>query len=246
MKCWICEDREADSAEYNKKRSDIVREYGRGPYKGEQAPILWRDGKFVLLQGPNSDSLKFKKTICAQCNNSESQPFDLAYDEFVDWLVNNEAAVIRRRFIDFADVYGEDFALPQLHLFKYFVKVFGCALRDQNHIVPADLVSLLREQHFMTALSISMSVNEVVVLQPPDVQSGFFGDSKVGIDDDVNFRKFYWKRHFRWLTVFISYGDPHGDQSSGRLGSIWIANKRVIYLGSDEISPFSFLAESAQ
>ena len=238
----MCEDREADSAEHSKKRSDIVREYGRGPYKGDLAPILYRDGKFTDIQGPNSNLLKFGKSICMQCNNSNSntQPFDLAYDQFVDWIVKNEVVVMRRRFIDFADVYGQDFELHQRNLFKYFVKVFGCALCDDGHVVPADVVGLLREQHFETALSISMSVNEFVALQPPDVQSGFFGDTKIGADDDdPNFRKFHWKRYLRWLTVLVKYGDPYGYQSSGRLGSIWIANKRVIYLGSDERSLFS-------
>jgi hypothetical protein len=244
-KCWICETRGADSAEHNKKHSDIIREYGRGPYKGEQAPVLYRDRKFTDIQGPKSGLLRFGKSICEQCNNTGTQPFDLAYEKFADWVVENEAVTIRRRFIDFVDVYGEDFPVGQLNLFKYFAKVFGCALCDEGHLVPADVVDLLRTEHFTTALSISMSVNEAVFSWPKDVQAGFLGDGNVGIDDsDPNFRLFYWKRHLRWLTVFISYGDANGEQSSGRLGSIWIANKRVVYLGSDESPPFTFPDES--
>ena len=234
MKCWICEVREADSAEHSKKRSDIVREYGRGPYKGDRAPIFYRKGKFTDIQGPNSGLLKFGKSLCEQCNNANTQPFDLAYDHFVDWIVKNEATVMRRRFIDFADVYGENFESFQRNLFKYFVKVFGCALCEHGHVVPTDVVNLLREQYFTTALKISMAVNEVVASHPPDEQSGFFGESQIGInDDDPSFREFYWKRYFRWLTVFISYGA----QTSGRLGSTWIANAQVVHLGSDETSP---------
>ena len=82
MKCWMCDDREADSAEHDKKRSDMIRGYGRGPYKGERAPVLYRDGKFADIQGPNSDLLKFGKSICQPCNNTHTQPFDLAYDRF--------------------------------------------------------------------------------------------------------------------------------------------------------------------
>jgi hypothetical protein len=235
MKCWICEIRGADSAEHDRKHSDIVREYGRGGYRGDVAPVLYRNGKFTDIQGPKSALLKFGKSICRPCNDAHTQPFDFAYDRFIDWVVKNEATVMRQRFIDFVDIYGEDFEPQQRNLFRYFAKVFGCALRDQNHVVPDDIVNLLREQHFFTALSISMSVDELVAAWPSDLQYGFSGSSKIGVEGDGSSAlKFYYRRHFRWLTVFMSYGVT----TSGRLGSIWVADKRVVHLGTDEQSPF--------
>jgi hypothetical protein len=84
--CWIC-NKIADSAEHRIKKSDLVSLHGSGSYKGENALFLVREGKQTPIQGPNSKVVKYRKNLCSTCNNSYTQPFDKAYECFVDYLL---------------------------------------------------------------------------------------------------------------------------------------------------------------
>lgn len=118
--CWICQTNIADTAEHALKKSDIVRKYGKGSYQnlGEKQPIHFKDGKITKLQGANSDAIKNQKDLCKQCNNSLTQPFDRTYDKFIEYVIDNYELILERRFIDFEEIYGEDFPDQQTNLFK--------------------------------------------------------------------------------------------------------------------------------
>jgi hypothetical protein len=66
-----------------------------------------KNGKFSKIQGPNSKKIKYEHSICTDCNNTLSQPFDRSYDQFFDYIQNNPSSVFKNRFIDFYEVYGE-------------------------------------------------------------------------------------------------------------------------------------------
>jgi len=89
--CWWCEGAPADSREHKLKRTDLVRQFGPGPYN---ELISARDGRSRNIQGPNSVLAKFKATMCAKCNNQRSQPLDLAYDQFTGYIHENEKHVL--------------------------------------------------------------------------------------------------------------------------------------------------------
>lgn len=150
---------DANSSEHRLKKSDIVRFYGRGPYKGDRAPIHFRGDQRTKIQGTDSRTIKYKKIICQTCNTTTSQPFDLAYEHLISWLCKNETRVLHRRFINFADVFSADFEAEQRNLYKYFAKSFGCRLAEAGQAVPADIVELLNKDQFQTALRITFSVN---------------------------------------------------------------------------------------
>src|SRR4051794_9915286 len=95
--CWWCETRAADSREHKLKRSDLVRQFGSGPYP---ELVSQREGKLRNVQGPNSALAKFRQTMCAKCNNERSQPFDLAYDKFTAYLHERERHVLASRSVD--------------------------------------------------------------------------------------------------------------------------------------------------
>lgn len=44
--------------------------------------------------------------LCAWCNDIKSQPFDMAYDQFVAFLLADEDHLWRRDNLDWAAVYG--------------------------------------------------------------------------------------------------------------------------------------------
>lgn len=157
--CWICK-KTADSAEHRIKKSDLVTLHGSGPYKGENTLLMLRGDQKIPIQGPNSKVVKYKKILCANCNNNFSQPFDKAYELFVEYILNNENLIVKRRFVDFRDVYGDEFEVGQCNLYKYFVKSFGCRLANDDHPVPEDLPVLLSKRRFRTRLRITFSVDE--------------------------------------------------------------------------------------
>jgi 5-methylcytosine-specific restriction endonuclease McrA len=140
--CWIC-GAPADSAEHRIKKAELVRVYGRGPYRGDAAPIHVRGNVETPIQGPGSSAVKYAPSLCQHCNTTRTQPYDRAYDHFISWVVANESAVLHKRMIDFAEVYGASFEEAQRNLFKYFVKNLGCRLVDTGELVPPDLVELL-------------------------------------------------------------------------------------------------------
>lgn len=236
----------ADSSEHKLKKSDIVRAYGRGPYSGETAPVHFRGDKSTKIQGPNSRTLKYPKILCAACNTTRSQPYDTAHQIFLDWLFHNEATVLHRRFINFQEVFGEDWQAKQLHLYKYFAKSFGCRVAEASHTVPGDIVSLFPKKTFQTGLRLSFSVNEDIVLMPPHDRDGFIGKGDlVGMVSRTKPNQvtgYTWDEHVSWFTTVYWYNEwPHGD-----FGSTWVANSQHIYLGSHSPLPPEMRAEFMQ
>ena len=168
--CWICKT-VADSAEHRIKKSDLVTLYGSGSYKGESAVVLIREGQEIPIQGPNSKFVKYQKNLCSKCNNEFTQPFDKAYECFITYIRQNKDLIIKRRLIDFQDVYGEEFEVGQCNLYKYFVKSLGCRLSNANYPIPEDLPALLPTRPFKTRLRITFSVSEDFLLLPETVKT---------------------------------------------------------------------------
>jgi len=245
--CWICK-RIADSAEHRIKRSDLVNLHGSGPYKGENALVLIREGKQIPIQGPNSKMVKYKKNLCAKCNNDFSQPFDKAYESFIAYFIQYESILLKRRFIDFTDVYGDEFQVGQRNLYKYFVKSFGCRLANDGYPIPEDLPALLPKNRFRTRLRITFSVHENLLLPPEGIK--ILGNGPLitflplqetyptwidkwrathyGRTGPLQYR---CSENFKWLYVWYWYNIP----PDGRLGSTWVGDSKYIYLGSHEL-----------
>ena len=234
MLCWMCGS-PADSGEHRLKKADLVRAYGKGPYSGPSAPLHFRDGKSTPLQGPNSRVVKYSHSICQACNNAATQPYDRAYDVLLGWLRSNECDVLRKRLINFEEVYGSDFQSGQLDLFKYFVKSFGCRLVDAEQGVPQDLIDLLPLRNFRTALQITFCVNEDVLLLSEPTRWRFIGNGTLTAymskSEPGRITGYSCDEFASWFTVCCWYA--YAPESG--LGSPWIANTQHVYLGS--VSP---------
>lgn len=232
-RCWIC-GAPAKSAEHRLKKSDLVRLYGRGPYIGDDELLHFPEGRTepIVVKGPNACSLKYTPSLCHNCNTNFTQPFDRAYDFFIEWVISHHDQVLRKRFINFAEVYGDKFEELQRNLFKYFTKSFGCRLVETGYAVPNDVIELLGLNYFQTGLCLTFAINEDTLLITPNIQDGFIGKGDLTIIlnryDDTDIRGYLWSEHYSWFTVFYWYKRlPDGD-----LGSTWIANSQHIYLGS--------------
>lgn len=166
--CWWC-GAPADSREHKFKRTDIDRAFGGGPY---------RDGRTLVAQaydqrpsdatGSKSKVFKFKPMICKRCNGNRSQSFDLAYDQFMDYLFGNEPLVHSTGDVDLRHIYGQEWELKRLDLARYFVKHICCRLANvaDQRVVRLDrrLIDFLNGGPYPTCLGlaplIDMSVAE--------------------------------------------------------------------------------------
>ncbi|OUY06988.1 hypothetical protein [Acinetobacter populi] len=233
--CWICEENIADTSEHALKKTDIVRAYGKGSYRNlnEKQPIHFKNGKETKLQGANSDIIKNLKDLCKQCNNTLSQPYDRAYDKFIEYVLNNSELILERRFIDFEEIYGEDFAIQQTNLFKYFIKSFGCRVyANPDFVVPRDLVNILKEDldHFQTRLKITMSISTACIKLLGEQCFDFIGKTDMNyynMSDYPSQYGFSFKEHVGWL--FINY--YYLIDIEPRSGVEWVADRKVIFLG---------------
>jgi hypothetical protein len=191
-----------------------------------------RDGKVTPVQGPGSTRLKYEQSLCHSCNTARTQVYDQAYDSLISWREENESVVLKKRLIDFEEIYGRDFEEGQRNLFKYFVKSLGCQLVDSQQTVPSDLVDLLPKSAFRTALKITFAVNEDILLLPKADRDGFIGHSGLvallSKSDPTKINGYLWNQHISWFTVLYWYSAV---PESG-LGSIWTANAKHVYLGS--------------
>jgi hypothetical protein len=228
--CWIC-GAKTDSREHRLKKADLIRANGPGPCRGDSALIHYRDGKETIIQGPDSKHLKYASSLCQDCNNDKTQPFDRAYDTFINWIMLNEAVVLRRRLIDFVDVFGNEYEPAQRNLYKYFAKSFGCRIVERGAFVPSDVVRLLQKSTFLTKLRLTLAVNEAVLSLPAEDRK-FIGNGDMearSLRGNPSLSQFYRGSEFvSWLNVFYWY-DWEPD---GTIGSTWVADKRFIYLGS--------------
>jgi hypothetical protein len=118
------------------KASDLRREFSAEEYQAGDI-ILSRSGEPVDLRGPNAQVAKFGNNLCARCNNERSQPFDRAYDRFIEWFLANEVAVEDSGLIPLNDVF-EDWEEGSTLVISYYAKSRGTVgvrfqLRDQRH-----------------------------------------------------------------------------------------------------------------
>ena len=157
MNCWICGEL-ANTGEHKIKKSllnDIFKK--NFDIKSLQH---FKNGKFTTLQGANSKKIQYLNSLCTICNNHKTQVFDFAFDKFFKYIKNNHKTIFKTKMIDFSVIYGNNYNLESINLFKYFVKIFGCDLRDNNLKVPIDSVDFLNNKSSRVNLTIGFSIKD--------------------------------------------------------------------------------------
>ncbi|HET9137704.1 MAG TPA: hypothetical protein VFO76_13815 [Candidatus Kapabacteria bacterium] len=225
-RCWIC-GKQADSSEHTIKKSDLVLIHGKGPY----TDLIHQTGdKLSKLQGPNSDKVKYDKNLCYHCNTTFTKPFDVAYEMFTKWVKENEAKIVADKFIDFEEIYSEQWELQQRNLFKFFTKSIGCRINNIPRPVPRDLKRLLYKDHFLTRLKISFSINEYIV----ENRIPLLGkDDMVGNLNNPSFFNIFYELTERFLWLEINYW--YNRKPIRNVGAPWVADSKFIYLGTNRL-----------
>jgi hypothetical protein len=204
MTCWICNS-PADTREHVIKQSDIKRLFGCGPYpKGNRLKRIDQNGTKKLIQSKDSIHIKYQKSLCKDCNSSRSQPWDKAYDLFMECLLSHESEVKRTRKINFKNmVEGCDIGTFSKNLYSYFIKAFGCQLREAGQNPPTELSDFLSGNRTNTNLKISFAIYESLPQNPtfPMIQihnlEGVFDNL---LKKPINFT---WAVSIEWLTILF-------------------------------------------
>lgn len=121
----------ADSREHRLKKSDLVREFGKPPFTDLRTLTRFSGGDRHDFSRPGSRLAQFQPSMCMRCNNTGSQPFDVAWDRFVSYLVEHEAEVLETRSLDLEDIFGTDWASRAPDVERYVVKHLICRITDQ-------------------------------------------------------------------------------------------------------------------
>lgn len=174
-RCWWCGNA-ADSGEHKYKKADLVREFGKGPYKGANELVRGIAGQLRKIQGPNSKEAKFENTLCQICNNERSQPFDTTYDEFSEYIRLNEQKIIAARQFKFSDIFGVDWKDCRLDLLRYYVKHICCRLSTARIFVRQEVIDFLNGAQGLKFLKLNLEIRE-------DIVAMMDGLRKVGMDD---------------------------------------------------------------
>ncbi len=140
--------RPADSREHKFKRSDLTRIHGRGELRGPRTLVVNSGERNSEHRSTKNDALKFSRSMCAYCNNTRSQPFDQAYDKFIEWVVANHEAVLAERRITLGEVFDPDGIEVAEDVLRFFVKHICCRLAetvmsDGETLLPPDALRFL-------------------------------------------------------------------------------------------------------
>lgn len=132
--CWWCSQASL-TGEHKFKKTDLDKIYGKGEvFKQLGISVIdYRSNTTPKkLQSSKSNFAKFEKSLCQNCNNAKSQKADFAYDKMIDYYLNNEGAIKNSGIIDFTKVYGTDWRLEKLNLYRYIMKHIGCRMFENN------------------------------------------------------------------------------------------------------------------
>jgi hypothetical protein len=234
----------ATTGEHKVKRSDLLRVHGSTQeFRKAGLRFLRSDGEVLPLPGPNSKHLKFEDVLCAPCNNEASQPFDRAYDRFIQFVEDEEDELLRGRVIDFPHIYGEHWPTDQIELYKYFVKAFGCRLAHAGVNVPHDLRMAVRNQRWETPIGFCFSVDEREACLPERSKALGLGQLATTMGPAA-ISRFSSILRYRWLLVSCWYGlVPHGS-----CGQVWDGAEPSLGVGTydPETSPFRVQGASGE
>jgi hypothetical protein len=136
--CWICGAADAKSGEHMIKKSDLRDVLGNPT----QAAPFWfhkpdLEGKAV--GSLKAGILKSSAPMCAYCNNTRTQPHDLAWEKMSGWITAQPQPLKKGKFIRGNKIFPDDTWAKMRCVHLYFVKVLGCLIVEAKDQAPIDI-----------------------------------------------------------------------------------------------------------
>lgn len=100
------------------------------------------------LNGPGAKPMLFPKVFCKQCNNDRSQPFDLAYDEFIQIVWDDPERFRDLTHLDMDSIFPND-PFGAKKLCRYYVKNIACRIAETGFSVPTEMVDFMNGAPWM-------------------------------------------------------------------------------------------------
>ena len=133
--CWICGD-PATTGEHGTKRSDLRDAFGTVT---QSNPLFLHNAQRRNRSVGSLDArvLKLPGRLCTHCNNTRTQPHDLAWEKLSAGLRTWTPALVPGSIIWPKRIFGDNRARKMLNVHLYFVKLFGCHIAGNN--MPIDI-----------------------------------------------------------------------------------------------------------
>lgn len=163
-RCWWCS--ALATTEEHRIKASTLRRIGRaedGSIKPGNVFKMSSDYERSLKTLKKGPQVRWRRNMCADCNNSKSQPFDRAYDEFEAFLVSHYDVMVDWTCFDWKDVYGNGWRIGSRDLARYFAKQLGCMLATYDLPVPDDIRRFLDGATRCPSVCFELAINPGVV-----------------------------------------------------------------------------------
>lgn len=94
------------------------------------------------INGARAKAVVFSKVMCKVCNNVRSQPFDVAYDHFANYIWENPEYFRTRSNFDMLEIFDGDTS-GSANLARYYIKNIACRIAEAGFQVPHQLVDFM-------------------------------------------------------------------------------------------------------
>jgi hypothetical protein len=133
--CWICNDR-GNSGEHKTKRSDLKAAFGEPTQKN---PLYFHNEKRKnqLVRSLDAKILKSPGRICQYCNSTRTQPHDLAWQSFSEYVRVAKPTLKAGTAVRANRIFPQCTRRNMLNVHQFFVKQFGCLILEGK--LPADI-----------------------------------------------------------------------------------------------------------
>lgn len=120
------------------KASDLRAEFGS---VSQKEPLYIHDNnrKNQPVGSFKADALKFPKSLCSHCNNTRTQPHDLAWEKFSAAIRKHQPKISSGTVVRANRIFTYDTAREMLNMHLYFVKVLGCHIVEEQ--IPIEIMS---------------------------------------------------------------------------------------------------------
>jgi hypothetical protein len=212
--CWIC-GAPATTGEHGTKRSDLRDVFGP---VAQGNPLFLHNSRQRNRRVGSLDAkaLKLPAKLCARCNNTRTQPHDLAWEKLSAGLRTWTPALGPGTIVWPKRIFGADRAREMLNVHLYFAKLFGCHIAGNN--IPLDIsgfADAIKNERPLPRVYLNFGCGRL-----------FDGKPLVGMTDmwitpppDGGFSSFAtWYYDLGFVGINVLYAEP-GERRQGLIGA---------------------------
>ena len=162
----------------------------------------------------------FKANLCQKCNNERSQPFDNAYDQFIQSVECETASIVASKRISFSSIFGSEWKSGRENVIRYYVKHIGCRLAEGGVLVDPRVQSYLSGTSQLACIEMAFEIRDDIVAMEAKLIGEELQEGSVWIGPGMadhhlptnTFSRFWSHVGYRWLRMTYEYDDSFTSQ----------------------------------